>query len=41
MSEIENLEFIHRFELDAFIEYEQNRWQSDKGTFCVHDGKRY
>jgi len=41
MSEIENLEFIRDKGMDEFIENECKKWQSGKGTFCVHDKKYY
>lgn len=41
MSEIENLNYIRDKGIDAFIENERARWQSEKGTYCVHDKKYY
>jgi hypothetical protein len=39
MSEIENLEFIREKGINEFVKSERKRWQSTKGTFCVHDKK--
>lgn len=39
MSEIENLEFIRDKGMDKFIEDQCKKYQSNKGTFCVHDKK--
>lgn len=41
MSEIENLEFIRDKGIDKFVDQERKRWQSGKGTFCVHNKKYY
>jgi hypothetical protein len=41
MSEIENLEFIRDHGLDKFLEEQQRKYQSEKGTYCVHDKKWY
>lgn len=41
MSEIENLEFIRDKGIDNFIKNECQKWQSSKGTLCIHDKKYY
>lgn len=41
MSEIKNLEFIRDHGMDEFVEDQRQKYQSDKGTFCVHDKKYY
>lgn len=41
MSEIENLEFIKNKGIDDFIRKECKKYQSSKGTFCVHNKKYY
>jgi len=41
MSEIENLEFIKKHGIDKFLESQRKKYQSKKGTFCVHDKKYY
>lgn len=41
MSEIENLEYIKDNGIKAFVEKENKKWVSDKGTLCVHDKKYY
>ena len=40
MSEIENLEYIRNKGINSFVKSESKKWQTKKGTFCVHD-KRY
>ncbi len=41
ISEIENLKFIREKSIEKFIENECEKWQSPKGTLCVHDRKYY
>lgn len=41
MSEINNLEYIRDSGMDSFLESQKKRYISDKGIFCVHDGKYY
>jgi hypothetical protein len=41
MSEIENLEFIRDEGINEFIKSERKKWQSSKGTLCVHDKQYY
>ena len=41
MSEIENLEFIRDKGIRKFVESETRKWQNSKGTYCVHNKKRY
>lgn len=41
MSEIENLEFIRNKGINSFVKKVCKRWQSTKGTFCVHNKKYY
>lgn len=41
MSEITNLEMIRDKGMDKFMEGECYKWQSSKGTLCVHDKKYY
>lgn len=41
MSEIENLENIKEKGIEVFIVNEEKSWVNSKGTFCVHDKKRY
>ncbi|MFI5222263.1 MAG: DUF3795 domain-containing protein [Bacteroidia bacterium] len=41
MSEIENLIFIRDNGINAFMKSERSKWQSAKGTLCVHDKKYY
>lgn len=41
MSEIENLEFIRDRGIEEFLNNEHKKWQSEEGTFCVHDKKYY
>jgi hypothetical protein len=41
MSEIENLELIRDYGMQAFLENEEVKWVSNEGTLCVHDKKRY
>ena len=39
MSEIENLEYIRDFGMEAFLENERRRWFESNRVFCVHDRK--
>ena len=41
MSEIENLEYIKNHGIEKFLESEEKKWISEKGTLCVHDRKYY
>lgn len=41
MSEIENLKFIKEKGIEKFVASECQKYQSAKGTFCVHDKKYY
>jgi hypothetical protein len=41
MSEIENLENIRDKGIEKFVKIECKKWQSDQGTFCIHDKKYY
>lgn len=41
MSEIENLECIRENGIDEFMKKERKKWQSEKGTLCVHDKQYY
>lgn len=41
ISEIDNLKFIRDNGIEKFIEKECEKWQSEKGTFCIHDKKYY
>ncbi|MFA7253376.1 MAG: DUF3795 domain-containing protein [Patescibacteria group bacterium] len=41
MSEIANLEFIRDKGMDLFLASERRKYQSEEGTFCVHDKKYY
>lgn len=41
MSEIENLKFIKEKGINAFVKSQQKKYQTSKGTYCVHDGKYY
>ncbi len=41
MSEIANLEFIRDQGIRKFVAAERERWVSDRGIFCVHDGQYY
>lgn len=41
MSEIENLEFIRDKGVEAFLKSQEEKYVSDKGTYCVHDKKYY
>ena len=41
MSEIENLEHIRDLGIDDFVKKEQNKYQSEGKTFCVHDQQYY
>lgn len=41
MSEIENLENIRDNGIDEFMKSQRKKYQSEKGTFCVHDKKYY
>ncbi len=40
-SPIENLEFIRDNGIDKFVEEQRKKYQSSKGTLCVHDKKYY
>ena len=41
MSEIENLKFIKENGMEKFLISQKEKYQSEKGTFCVHDKKWY
>jgi len=41
MSEIDNLELIRDRGMEQFLEIEREKWLSDKGILCVHNGKYY
>ena len=41
MSEIENLEFIKKDGIEKFLAQQNEKYVTDKGTFCVHDKKIY
>jgi hypothetical protein len=41
MSELENLDIVHREGINSFIKRERKKWQSSKGILCVHDKKNY
>lgn len=41
MSEIENLEFIHKNGIKKFLEQERKKWIFEKGVLCVHDKNYY
>jgi len=41
MSMTNNLVYIKRKGIDAFIRKEKKKWQNSKGTFCVHHRKYY
>ena len=41
MSEIENLKFIKEHGIEKFLKEQNEKYISDKGTFCVHDKKYY
>lgn len=41
MSEIENLEYIRDHGIEKIVEAQNKKYQSEKGTFCVHDKKWY
>ena len=41
MSEIDNLEFIRDRGIEAFVDNERKRWESEKGIYCVHNKKYY
>lgn len=41
MSQVNNLRYIRRYGLEAFLGKEEQKWVSEKGVMCVHDGRRY
>lgn len=41
MSEIENLKFIKEHGIEKFVKSQRQKYQSSKGTLCVHDNKHY
>lgn len=41
MSMIENLKLISVKGIEEFLKQQKAKYSSDKGTFCVHDGKCY
>lgn len=41
MSEIDNLKFIRDKGLNIFLESQKKKYISDKGIFCLHDGRYY
>jgi len=41
MSEIDNLEFIKNKGMKEFIKSQKQKYQCDKGIFCVHDKNYY
>lgn len=41
ISDIENLKTIQSKGIDKFVKSEREKWQSKKGTLCVHDKQYY
>ena len=41
MSEIDNLKMIKEKGINFFLAQEEKRWVNSKGTYCVHNKKRY
>ncbi len=41
MSEIENLEYIKKQGINKFVKSQRQKYQSPRGTFCIHDQQIY